>query len=560
MSTPIQPTCPTGGSWYICVDSSTKFIGCCKSNPCSNSAGCPISDLSSASFNSAAYGTFPDQTCGNGQGDFYTCTFSNGASFIGCCRSNACQQGGCPQSDLGSMALSPDLNKEQAFLADAQNVGVVTGASNPTTTLAVNTGTNSITAITTGLASSLSLITSITSPSSSSIAASASTSSISSTSTAPTLSLRPLSTATPSGSPSATSNSTSDAGSPFSMPMASMLGGMSKGTIAGLTVAAFILVTALAALIFFLCSRRRQRFERQVMKEIEEADHDPSNFGRDFPAFTPTPAPVYNQARSSRPKSRPVSVPPAYEAPVNTALQPSSQYSQDPPLQPSSQYSQPTALQPSSQYSQNPTRYSESSNYDTQDMPPAQTYYSPPPQIPARRSPAPAYDFPPNPRYSPANSNAFAVNPLGASPPMAFAPSFQTSPTIPDSLTAPYAYPSTYTSYSAPLSPQATIRAVGLDSVPEHIPTTTSRRRPATADTDDSIPNVVILPGSDGEDEEYAASLAAGTAARTSRSSVPGWTTIRASQLASSPPPPSERASRGSRLRYSMVAEDAEYR
>jgi hypothetical protein len=107
-SLPFSPSCPLGGQFYVC-DASTsrsKFVGCCTSDPCSETAfGCTAGALRPASFNASFYGTFADQECSAGL--FYTCADTE-PPFLGCCKSNPCQQGGCPRDDLAGAFLSGD--------------------------------------------------------------------------------------------------------------------------------------------------------------------------------------------------------------------------------------------------------------------------------------------------------------------------------------------------------------------------------------------------------------------------------------------------------------------
>jgi hypothetical protein len=113
---PFSPSCPLGGQWYVCnsATSSSKFVGCCTSDPCSASArGCTAGALRPASFNSSAYGTFADQECSAGL--FYTCAFTK-PPFLGCCKSNPCSAGGCPTDDLAGAFLSGDPGKAEDFL------------------------------------------------------------------------------------------------------------------------------------------------------------------------------------------------------------------------------------------------------------------------------------------------------------------------------------------------------------------------------------------------------------------------------------------------------------
>lgn len=67
---------------------------------------CSAGDIYSAAFNAAAHGQFPDASCGTGS-QFWTC--AEGNTFLGCCKSNPCSQGAvCPKSDLEPALLSRD--------------------------------------------------------------------------------------------------------------------------------------------------------------------------------------------------------------------------------------------------------------------------------------------------------------------------------------------------------------------------------------------------------------------------------------------------------------------
>lgn len=78
MVTP-QITCQAGGSFYACADGS-RFVGCCRSNPCTN--GCATGNIEPSSFDAAQYGQFPDLQCNAGL--YYTCVFEsqNNATFM----------------------------------------------------------------------------------------------------------------------------------------------------------------------------------------------------------------------------------------------------------------------------------------------------------------------------------------------------------------------------------------------------------------------------------------------------------------------------------------------
>jgi cbb3-type cytochrome oxidase subunit 3 len=133
MSTlPFDPSCPLGGSWYVCGSGSkSKFVGCCGSDPCSpTSNGCTAGNLYPASFNASAYGTFADQECSAGL--FYTCSATH-PPFLGCCKSNPCAQGSCPQTDLASSFLSSDPGKAADFLPKASAIASSTSSTSSAT-------------------------------------------------------------------------------------------------------------------------------------------------------------------------------------------------------------------------------------------------------------------------------------------------------------------------------------------------------------------------------------------------------------------------------------------
>ncbi|KAF2031270.1 hypothetical protein EK21DRAFT_88198 [Setomelanomma holmii] len=97
------PRCPSGGSWYAC-GTGTYFVGCCARNPCSIT--CPAGDLYPAGFDPAFHGQFPDPSCGTGVKP-WTCIAGN--TFLGCCKSDACSTtSGCPSSDLEPAYLNAE--------------------------------------------------------------------------------------------------------------------------------------------------------------------------------------------------------------------------------------------------------------------------------------------------------------------------------------------------------------------------------------------------------------------------------------------------------------------
>ncbi|KAI1422356.1 hypothetical protein F5Y12DRAFT_623996 [Xylaria sp. FL1777] len=111
-------SCPSGGDFYICQDSETKFLGCCDTNPCGSDGGeCPSSAIRPSSFDADKYNDIPPGSCiaSTKYAYWYTCT--SGPTFLGCCASNPCNNGGiCPQNDLVGAVLNSDPSKASVFL------------------------------------------------------------------------------------------------------------------------------------------------------------------------------------------------------------------------------------------------------------------------------------------------------------------------------------------------------------------------------------------------------------------------------------------------------------
>ena len=104
-----RPSCPSGGTWYAC-GSGSNFVGCCNSFPCD--LGCPDGNLEPASFDPAFYGQFPDQDCPTGS-TWHTCAATT-PPFMGCCKSDPCTDG-CPQGDITAGFLSSNKEIAAAF-------------------------------------------------------------------------------------------------------------------------------------------------------------------------------------------------------------------------------------------------------------------------------------------------------------------------------------------------------------------------------------------------------------------------------------------------------------
>lgn len=109
-----QPSCPSGGDFYAC-QSSENFVGCCASQACDD--GCPDGNLEPASFDPSFEGQFHDQQCPTGS-RWYTCS-STQPPFMGCCKSNPCNDG-CAEGDLTAGFLSSNPKEAADFLPAEQ--------------------------------------------------------------------------------------------------------------------------------------------------------------------------------------------------------------------------------------------------------------------------------------------------------------------------------------------------------------------------------------------------------------------------------------------------------
>ncbi|KAI1393155.1 uncharacterized protein F4822DRAFT_423619 [Hypoxylon trugodes] len=89
-----QISCTTNGSFYVCEDAKTRFLGCCDIDPCADGSGsCEFADLWQIEWGGSDYSdTVPAQNCKAPltEDDWYACDDS---SFMGCCSSNPCFDG-----------------------------------------------------------------------------------------------------------------------------------------------------------------------------------------------------------------------------------------------------------------------------------------------------------------------------------------------------------------------------------------------------------------------------------------------------------------------------------
>ncbi|KAK0648577.1 hypothetical protein B0T16DRAFT_116941 [Cercophora newfieldiana] len=147
-------SCPTGGSFYVCQNNATEFIGCCTSNPCADGSGnCPKSDLRSASFSGDSYSEIPAQQCAGGSGSssalWYTCQ-KNLPPFLGCCSTNPCSQGSCPSTNLAPASLSSNATSRATFLALGADPITPTPSDTPAATSRAGLSTGAIAGIAVG--------------------------------------------------------------------------------------------------------------------------------------------------------------------------------------------------------------------------------------------------------------------------------------------------------------------------------------------------------------------------------------------------------------------------
>lgn len=118
-------TCPFGGSWHVCHDP-PYFVGCCSSDPCTNTSAsaCPLENLYAAAFEPAAFDELGPSNCiGHGSENWFTCNFTF-QSFIGCCGTNPCAETtGCPQGSLLPAAWSQERSTMyDMFLDESENI------------------------------------------------------------------------------------------------------------------------------------------------------------------------------------------------------------------------------------------------------------------------------------------------------------------------------------------------------------------------------------------------------------------------------------------------------
>ncbi|KAL4779034.1 hypothetical protein BJX76DRAFT_106081 [Aspergillus varians] len=112
-------TCPAGGTWYVCPDE-PYFVGCCSSDPCTNSnTTSPCPDVYAASFEPSIFDSIRPNTCiGAANNNWYTCNFTD-PPFLGCCSSGACDNtDGCPADDVLAAGWSSSRGDQLELFED----------------------------------------------------------------------------------------------------------------------------------------------------------------------------------------------------------------------------------------------------------------------------------------------------------------------------------------------------------------------------------------------------------------------------------------------------------
>ncbi|KAI2640160.1 hypothetical protein GGS21DRAFT_505516 [Xylaria nigripes] len=116
-------SCPTGGEFRICQNTSTRFIGCCSVDPCTPTRGgqCPETELFEASFSASAGVNLVPQGCAT-SGTWYTCPDAR-PPFLGCCTRDPCDKG-CGTDHLVPATLSDnDVYASQLMIPEPDSDG-----------------------------------------------------------------------------------------------------------------------------------------------------------------------------------------------------------------------------------------------------------------------------------------------------------------------------------------------------------------------------------------------------------------------------------------------------
>lgn len=111
-----NPYCPNGDSFtafYAC-DHGTRFLGCCADITGTEVCADGCTNVQPASFDKDYYDQVTRNGCQDSQGQWYTCQDTS-TPFLGCCKSNPCSNNGCPEGDLVPAQLSRNQTEKAAF-------------------------------------------------------------------------------------------------------------------------------------------------------------------------------------------------------------------------------------------------------------------------------------------------------------------------------------------------------------------------------------------------------------------------------------------------------------
>lgn len=125
--------CPDGGSFYVCSNKPTRFVGCCTVDPCKTDTGiCPADALRTTSFDKYSYNMIEAQNCvsADPKVQWYTCAAIK-TPFMGCCNVNPCSENGCPGTGLFAAKLSDEADMAKAFLPSTTASASVTASAEP---------------------------------------------------------------------------------------------------------------------------------------------------------------------------------------------------------------------------------------------------------------------------------------------------------------------------------------------------------------------------------------------------------------------------------------------
>lgn len=114
----LRLSCPYGGTFFVCENNTTEFVGCCTSDPCHDGRGtCSNENLRTTSFSHDSFAAIMPQDCSDSSASWYTCNFTS-PPFLGCCKTDPCAAP-CVSADLTPAKLSRDVVARSAFLTES---------------------------------------------------------------------------------------------------------------------------------------------------------------------------------------------------------------------------------------------------------------------------------------------------------------------------------------------------------------------------------------------------------------------------------------------------------